>query len=162
MFPFLRGIREAVRGFYETLTRGTLRRLSLALIGRTPLVRRFGIEPALRRFGEERSEVWKFGPRGYDWVTVETLPSAIGKPIARNQMHVADVVVVGPDGQFITINNLFWPTGRAWDKELFTRRLAAELKRMERGGEIHSIGADATGYVLRSTVEYNLYTMTRV
>lgn len=162
MIGLMRKLRRGVRSFLERPSRGLLIRLPEWLPGREALVERVGIRRTLQKFDAERPGVWKFGPKGYQWVTEFTPEEAYGLPLRKEQMHVADVVVVGPDGQFITVNNLFLPTGTAYEQDYFERRLAAELKRMEEKGEIEAIGLDATGYVRRSIMDFNLYTMTSV
>jgi len=75
-----------------------------------------------------------------------------------NQMIQADGTLIGPDGQFIHAT-ITLPTGTMYDEQKFKRRLAAELKHMEKQGKVSHI-EDASGYIKKSVLDFDFYLTT--
>lgn len=100
---------------------------------------------------EFKTSIWRYSTAYFEPDMIRVTP---------HSWITVDVVLYGPDGQLIRVIDLKMPPGRKWDLELFHRKLAAELKRMERKGIIKPIG-NASAYIASSIIDFVTYKVTR-
>uniref|UniRef100_A0A7C4W742 Uncharacterized protein n=1 Tax=Fervidobacterium pennivorans TaxID=93466 RepID=A0A7C4W742_FERPE len=165
----VRSIVSGIRGFWRDIfspyvtfpTREELEELFIPKIV-VPEVERLRQEFIVRRLLQDIIET---RPHIYDFKTSRWIYSyPVTRPedirVTKGSWIAVDVVLRGPDGQLIRVIDLKMPPGRPWDREVFFKRLAAELARKSEKGEIQPI-YQASAYLAASLVDYVAYKVTR-